>query len=73
VAKKFKKRVRPVVDPNASALRVWGGAQVMGCSDRAFERLLKTGQLKSFRIGRMRFVRRKTLEEFLAAREQAAL
>jgi excisionase family DNA binding protein len=61
-----------VTDPNAVALRIPGIAQALTCSNRAAERLIQTGQLKSFRVGRMRLVRRKTLEEFCATREQAA-
>jgi hypothetical protein len=56
-------------DPNSGVFRIPGTARFLDCSDRQAYRLIQSGQLKSFKINGMRVVRRKTLEEFIAARE----
>jgi hypothetical protein len=59
-------------DPNSEVLRVPGVARSLDCSDRQAFRFIASGQLKSFRLGGMRVVSRRSLREFISAREQAA-
>jgi excisionase family DNA binding protein len=51
------------------AYRTCEAARVSGVSPRTIQRLISEGKLRSVRVGAIRLVRRKTLDEFLASRE----
>jgi excisionase family DNA binding protein len=55
----------------AVAYRTPNAARVLNVSKRALQRLIQTKELKSFRVGKMRLVRRKAIEDFCAERENA--
>jgi excisionase family DNA binding protein len=55
------------------ALRTPGVAKALNISERSAQRLIATKALPSFRLGRMRLVRRSAIEQFMLAREQAAI
>jgi len=54
------------------AYRTPDAARAAGMSIRQIQRLIASRELKSVRIGKMRLIRRKALEEFLASREEAS-
>jgi excisionase family DNA binding protein len=51
--------------------RTGEAARVSGMSERTIQRLISEGVLASVRVGAIRLVRRKTLEKFLADRENS--
>jgi excisionase family DNA binding protein len=53
------------------ALRIADVAGAIGVSMQTVKRLLKSRELASLRIGKVRLVRKKTLKAFLAAREKS--
>jgi excisionase family DNA binding protein len=62
---------RKVNDANALALRTPNAARAADVSERTIQRLIASGELPSIRVGKIRLVRRKALEEFLARREES--
>jgi excisionase family DNA binding protein len=54
------------------AYRTPDAARASGMSVRQIQRLIKSRELPSLRVGKIRLVRKKALEEFLAARENAS-
>ena len=65
-ADKEKEPVSPV------AYRTPRAAATLDISNRALQRFIETKQLKSFRVGRIRLVSRKAIEEFVRSREEQA-
>jgi excisionase family DNA binding protein len=54
------------------AYRTPGAALASDMSERTIQRLIKSRELPSVRVGKIRLVRRKALEEFLAHREETS-
>jgi len=67
--KKEKKELEPV---SPVAYRTPSVARALNMSTRAVQRFIETKELKSFRVGRMRLVSRKAVEEFVRSREEQA-
>jgi excisionase family DNA binding protein len=59
-------------DGAALALRTPAAARASGMSERTIQRLIASRALPSVRVGKIRLVRRKSLEAFLASRENVA-
>jgi excisionase family DNA binding protein len=64
--------VKKSPDSEPIAFRTAAAAKVSGMSGTTIKRLIKSGELASLRVGKIRLIRRKALEEFLARRESAA-
>ena len=48
------------------------GAAYVGLGETMFKRLLVSGEIASYRVGRRRIIRRSTLEQWMEAREAEA-
>ena len=48
------------------------GAAYVGLGETLFKRLLATGEIASYRVGRRRIIRRSTLEQWMGEREAEA-
>ena len=48
------------------------GAAYVGLGETMFKRLLVSGDIASYRVGRRRIIRRSTLEQWMEAREAEA-
>jgi excisionase family DNA binding protein len=59
-------------DSLALAFRTPEAASASGMSERTIQRLIKSRELPSVRVGKIRLVRKKALEDFLARREAAS-
>jgi excisionase family DNA binding protein len=66
MAKKSNNATSTELDPNANAFRTPNAARFSGMSERTIQRLIASRELPSARVGKIRLVRRKDLEEFLA-------
>lgn len=60
-----------VTETTRISYRVREAAQVLGCSDDTIGRLIQRGELKSFTLGRARFITAAEIERLIAEREQA--
>jgi excisionase family DNA binding protein len=68
----MKKNKTAVSDEGlALALRTPAAARASGMSERTIQRLIKSRELPSVRVGKIRLIRKKALEDFLAQREEA--
>jgi excisionase family DNA binding protein len=58
--------------PAPIALRTPEAALASGISERTIQRLIKSRELPSVRIGKIRLIRKESLDKFLASREEAS-
>lgn len=72
-ARKQKMGSKPKdTDALALAYRTPNAARASGMSERTIQRLIKSRELPSVRVGKIRLIRKKALEEFLARHEEAS-